>query len=263
MARLNAWDFADDSRHQTWTVSGADGKTDWDASILKLSQSINSWAKKTDPIERMATLQAAFGERGGGFGALMNLPEFIGQFPTLEQKMRAFRGGGDVIDYMAQNSPMQQARQAWADMQGVLMDIGSIALPPVVSGLRAFDAGLKDIKSVFDGSFASHVEKTAGLAADKTGLSTVWSAIKRFDDAIHGKAFGSAPVGPYMNGGGPGDSFKGSVAPVTNVKVDVFMDAELVASKIEKMVESALRLPGSSAGSDGSANHMPPNSYNF
>jgi hypothetical protein len=251
--------LADDSRHQTWTVAGADGKTDWDASILKLSESINSWAKKTDPIERMATLQAAFGERGGGFGALMNLPEFIGQFPQLEQKMRAFKGGGDVIEYMAQNSPMQQFRQAWADAQNVLMDIGTIALPPVVTGLRAFDAGLKDIKSVFDGSFAAHVEKTFGLAANKaTGGAAGWLYNRA---AGWGQGSGAPAVGPYANGGGPGDSFKGAVTSTANVKVDVFVDTELVATKIMSQIESALRLPGSSAGADGAAAHMPTDAY--
>ena len=58
----------------------------------------------------------------------------------------------------------------------------------------------------------------------------------------------------------------GNQQPATNtsnVKVEVFVDSELVASKIMSAVEAALRLPGSSAGADGSANHMPPDSYNF
>jgi hypothetical protein len=58
----------------------------------------------------------------------------------------------------------------------------------------------------------------------------------------------------------------GNERPVTstaNVKVDVWLDTELVATKIMSQIESALRLPGSSAGADGSANHMPPDSYNF
>jgi hypothetical protein len=36
-----------------------------------------------------------------------------------------------------------------------------------------------------------------------------------------------------------------------------------LASKIESMVESALRLPASSSGFDGRANHSEPDSYNF
>ena len=117
LGALERMGLADDQRRQLWMVNGANGKPDWDASILKLSESINKWAKATSPVERIATLQAGFGERGGGFGALMNLPEFIGQFPNLESKMKAFQGGADVVDYLAKNSPMQQFRQGWADLQ--------------------------------------------------------------------------------------------------------------------------------------------------
>ena len=151
LGALERMGLADDQRRQLWMVNGANGKPDWDASILKLSESINRWAKATRPVERIATLQAGFGERGGGFGALMNLPEFIGQFPNLESKMKAFQGGADVVDYLAKNSPMQQFRTAWADAQNVLMDVGSIALPGVTGALREFDGELKALKKLMGG----------------------------------------------------------------------------------------------------------------
>ncbi len=86
------------------------------------------------------------------------------------------------------------------------------------------------------GNPVAHFNEAAGAA--------IWDAIERFDNAIHGKAIGGADAAPVTS----------------NVKVDVFVDAELVASKIVSAFSSALRLPGSSAGA---ANHMPPDSYNF
>ena len=32
---------------------GANGKPDWDASILKLSETISTWAKETDPSNEL------------------------------------------------------------------------------------------------------------------------------------------------------------------------------------------------------------------
>jgi hypothetical protein len=42
-----------------------------------------------------------------------------------------------------------------------------------------------------------------------------------------------------------------------NVKVDVYIDSELIGSRIESAVTSALGLLGSSADTDGRAKHMP------
>ena len=58
-------------------------------------------------------------------------------------------------------------------------------------------------------------------------------------------------------------------APQVDTKVDVKVTADMsgimyaLAAKIESMVTSAIHLPTSSAGTDGRANHMPPDSYNF
>jgi hypothetical protein len=42
-----------------------------------------------------------------------------------------------------------------------------------------------------------------------------------------------------------------------NVKVDVYINSELIGSRIESAVTSALGLLGSSADTDGRAKHMP------
>ena len=57
---------------------------------------------------------------------------------------------------------------------------------------------------------------------------------------------------------GPADSFKGTpITSTANVKVDVYIDSELIGSRIESAVTSALSLLGSSADTDGRAKHMP------
>ncbi len=64
------------------------------------------------------------------------------------------------------------------------------------------------------GNPVAHFNVAAGAA--------IWDAIERFDNAIYGKAIGESA----------------DAAPVTsNVKVDVFVDAELVASKIVERVQ--------------------------
>ena len=58
-------------------------------------------------------------------------------------------------------------------------------------------------------------------------------------------------------------------APTVDTKVDVRVTASLdgivsqLIAKIEKAVESSIRIPTTSAGVDGRANHMAPDSYNF
>ena len=44
---------------------------------------------------------------------------------------------------------MQKAREAWGDLRNVLMDIGAVILPPLVTGLKAFDETLKSIAAHF------------------------------------------------------------------------------------------------------------------
>jgi hypothetical protein len=272
LGALERMGLADDSRHQTWTVLGSDGKTDWDKSILKLSEIINKWGAKTDPIERIATLQAAFGERGGGFAALMNLPQFIAQFPVLEQKMKAFQGGGDVLDFMAKNSPIQQFHQAWSDFQNVMMDVGAIALPPVVSGLQGLDAALNAIgaaiKTVpFLGNFINGpgLIKGAGSAALDllgAGVSPASAAGRTMGRDPHSPSSGpyayTPPAAPVTVAAPQVD-----VKSTTTVTLDGASIAAAIVTRVKKMVESALRLPTSSAGFDGRTTNPVPDSYNF
>ena len=154
---LEKMGLLDSHDNLTWQVKGANGKVDWDASIVKMSELINKFTSVTDPATRLSTLRTAFGERGGGEAALMNLDQFIGQFPVLEARMRAFQGGDNVLGSLTDASPVQQARNAWADTQNVLIDIGQSVLPPLTGALGQFDKMLKSLHTTLGDPAANGV----------------------------------------------------------------------------------------------------------
>ena len=284
LGALERMGLADDQRRQLWMVNGANGKPDWDASILKLSESINKWAKATSPVERIATLQAGFGERGGGFGALMNLPEFIAQFPNLESKMKAFQGGADVVDYLAKNSPMQQFRQGWADLQNVLMDIGTVALPPAIAGLTQLDAALKtamrlpsDVEQSAKGLDAirkkllgsndplvSAEHKAAWLGSKAAevgnwlyGLLADNPSATRSPHIPAGRDPRSPQTGPYAYYPPPAPSVSFSPTVKNDIQVKAEIDGKSVAaaisSEVRTMIENAIGRIGSGFGTHGNS----------
>jgi len=161
---LREMGLLDAQNRVTWQVMDTAGKTDWDASIVKMSELINKFTQATDPAIRLGLLKQAFGERGGGEAALMNLTQFIGQFPVLESKMKSFMGGENILTALTAGSPVQQVRTAWADAQNIMMDIGQHALPAVVAGLKTRDAILHSMDSVL-GSKAMATLAGAGAAA--------------------------------------------------------------------------------------------------
>jgi hypothetical protein len=132
----------------TWFVKDAAGKVDWMPSLSNLSRTMSTELAKIPDTERLGVMKQVWGAQGGGFGALMNLPQFVDQISVLAEKMKAFQGGETVLDQLTAGSPVQQARNAFADLQKVLMDIGGIALPPVVRSLEVVDGVLKRIDNV-------------------------------------------------------------------------------------------------------------------
>lgn len=83
-----------------------------------------------------------------------------------------------------------------------------------------------------------------------------------------GRDVRSPQTGPYAYTPAPAPIVN-VAAPQVDTKVDVKVTASLdgiisqLAAKIERMVENSIRIPNSSAGTDGRANHMSPDSYNF
>ena len=155
---------------------------------------------------------------------------------------------------------------------GFAQIVGAANIPAAIAGLHSITDAVHALTDL-----AAKIPTAAQIADNpiarfnEAAGAAAWDAIKNFDNMIHGKAWGGGAQagtlggdGPYMNGGGPGNAFKGAPQPITttsNVKVDVFVDSELVASKIMSAIESAFRQPHSSAGADGSAAHMPPDAY--
>jgi len=112
-------------------------------------------------------------------------------------------------------------------------------------------------------------------------------AVQGFEAWIAGRAalWGSSagPAGAYMNGGGPGDAFKGAVAIApasvsgigdamtaaaaaikppevktdTNVDVKVIMDGAAIAAQIEKHISNENRVINGTSGHDTGAAYMP------
>lgn len=241
-AALRQMGMLDGDNKVTWQVRDDKGKTDWDKSILNMSEAINKFTQTTDPAERLSTIRHAFGERGGGFASLMNLNEFIGQFAVLQQKMKSFQGGDDVITYLNKNSPMQQGRQAWSDLENVLMDIGKIALPPVVDFLKDLDAGLKASKAQLE-TFVSAIQSIPGA------ISGAVSAIK----GLLGLAPAGTPGAPSPRQGNDSFRMHASLAPTggshttvhvqTALNVDGRQLAKSTSTHLARLYEHATQAP--------------------
>jgi hypothetical protein len=129
-----------------WMVSGAGGKTDWLASLMKLSPILGDKLAGMPDTQRMQILDQVFGKQGGREAGLFGLKEFIAQFPQLGQQLKMARGGEDVLKELTEGSVAQQARNAWTDTKLVLMDIATVALPPLTEGLKVLDTALKGLR---------------------------------------------------------------------------------------------------------------------
>jgi hypothetical protein len=143
---LRGMGLLDENNKTTWMVPGVNGKTDWLASLMKLSPLLGSGLAAMPDTQRMALLDQVFGKQGGREAGLFNLKEFIGQFPALAGQLKMARGGEDVLKELSEGSVAQQARNAWTDTKIVLMDIATVALPPVTAGLKVLDEALKGLR---------------------------------------------------------------------------------------------------------------------
>jgi hypothetical protein len=55
-------------------------------------------------------LDQVYGKQGDREAGLMNLREFVNQFPRLAQLMKTAPGGDSFLGELTKNSPVQQAR---------------------------------------------------------------------------------------------------------------------------------------------------------
>lgn len=124
------------------TVLDATGHIDID----KFLDTESANASKLDTGTRASWERAAFGEQGErGLdllkdpGARAEMAEMRKRYPHWASQYNQF-----LEQYRAQ-SPLQQMRVTWQQLQVVLQDIGQTILPPVIKALKDFDAGLKNL----------------------------------------------------------------------------------------------------------------------
>lgn len=129
----------------TWMITGENGKTDWMASLMKLSPILGDKLAAMPDVQRMQTLDDVFGKQGGREAGLFNLPEFIGQFPQLAKQLKMAKGGDDVLTQYGEGSPVQQSRTAFSELTVVLMDLGQVVLPPLTESLKGLSIVLRSI----------------------------------------------------------------------------------------------------------------------
>ncbi len=137
MGLLNDYDMP------TWKVTGADGKTDWNASVAKEGGIIQRHLAGVPIDQRMSVVGKIWGERGGATATMLSMNTFVDQFVTLAGKIQKFKGGADALEEYAKDNPLQKGREAWRDFQNVLIDIGNTTLPTVNSALTNLDIVLK------------------------------------------------------------------------------------------------------------------------
>lgn len=284
-AALHEMGLLDKNNQITWQVKDATtGKVDWQSSIIKMSEELNKFLSTHDPATRVQDLKDAFGERGGGFAALMNLPQFIDQFPKLLDKMKAFQGGGDVLDYLSKNSPVMQANLAWSQLQNILMDIGSVALPGAIKGLSALrdllrgvfdwsDNGpnkqiidtAKDLKARITGEKSNAAEaakitdldqqtRTAALGAALAAKAAIGGAVPSLNDEKLGHA-ATIPVNlpaPQVSISAPAVSVG---APQVKVEIDGKSVIAAITSDLQQVISGAIGKVIGSLG--GAATHGP------
>lgn len=151
------------------------------ASILKFVEILSERLKQIPQSRRGTVLTQLFGTQGAGGAAVLADPRVVAQVQELQKEYPAFqRRYSTFFDDYRQNSAAQQARTAWADVQNVLIDIGEVALPPVIAALKSFDKQLRWLDKHWPkpGSMGGLPKKgTLGDALGKgMGEGVVWGA---------------------------------------------------------------------------------------
>jgi hypothetical protein len=132
--------LVDDNDKPTWF--NAQGKPD----LIKMLDIAGENAQKI-PLERRAGLeQALFGTQGAGAFSVLADAKIREQIKHLRGEMDEFKTGFDFFEKYMKESPVQQARVAWGELQTVLMDIGSVVLPPLNEALKQFAGSLRFLK---------------------------------------------------------------------------------------------------------------------
>jgi hypothetical protein len=172
---------------------------------LDIDKFLNTVRQKADTlstVDRNNFVKAVFGEQGARGVDLMMSPQVLAQTQELKREFPEFKSRYSTFmeDYSAQ-SPVQKARQTWEDLTNVLSDIGTIALPPVIAGLRVLDSTLKGVAAVLPKGGPSHL--STGIAAGAaTGAGAGFFAGQPTVGALTGGVVGALDATkPNLSGG--------------------------------------------------------------
>lgn len=247
---LRAFGLVDASGKPTWFT---DGKPD----VIKMLDIAGAHAQSIPLTERAAYERQLFGARGSGAMAILSDPAVIKQVHVLREEMAAFKTGETFFEEYEKASPVQQFRDAWADLQRVLMDIGKSALPPVTQGLGIIDDFLKKLAPFLPKGDS----KTAGgaVVGSMVGGALGW----RFGQPLAGAAAGAVVGADIASSHSFRGGFLGAVEDTFRLGWDFLSDhanhpiSKIELPKIEKQ-SYLLDMPGRNESRSISLNVVPP-----
>ena len=232
-AALKKLGLVDSNDKPTWFT---DGKPD----LIKMLSIAGDNAAKIPLTERAGYEKQLFGTQGFGGFALLADPAVKQQIASLMKDMNSSEFKNRYASFMedyAAGSPVQKARQSWADLQNVLMDLGSTVLPGVTRGLKGVDEVLTGIQALFGSAGAfqrlNDDQKTA-LKGITDGLDAFVGRLRGIGAAISGFFGGGAPGAaaplPYghpMHPSGLGSAIATLSAPVSGRYARPYQDGGL------------------------------------
>lgn len=189
---LRALGLVDEKDNATWFT---DGKPD----PFKMLDIASGKAAEIPLIKRAAYEKQLFGTQGFGAFALLADPAVREQLKALKKEMTSdeFKNRYATFneDY-SKGSPLQQTRQAWGDLQNVLMDIGKTTMPMILPVLKEVDTELKQWKTTIE-----QVVSAAGKVP--AALTAAANSISNFAAAAAGITMPSLPRGDQGAVGAP------------------------------------------------------------
>jgi hypothetical protein len=98
----------------------------------------------------------------------MTDPARLEQYDQLLAGAKSVQSTKDYWKSVAENDPMQKLKIAWTEVQDILLKVGTIGLPPVISGLQTFNEVLKTFRANLPGDTAKTVGE-GGVAGAVAG----------------------------------------------------------------------------------------------
>jgi len=193
-AALRKFGLVDDAGKPTWFV-------DDKPNMEKFLEIAGGAYEKLPLAERAADAKAAFGVRGAGALGVLADPAVRKQVQELRKEYPQFKDQyGQFWQTYQQNSPMQQGRATWGELQKVLIGIGSQTLPGVVAALKTFESALKSIQGVMPSA-----PKQGSQGAALGGGMMIGAGAGAIAGAFVGQPMIGAAVGAFL-GGKAGDT---------------------------------------------------------